>query len=660
MASSRSARRTLRRRIAIGVLVVATLLAAVFVARALWPERSDRAGSNAAIARALGQLKTGNPSAAAAAAHTAVLADPGHGLAQAVLARTLLAIDDGIGAAAALDRAAKAGFDMRRVAQLRAHASLLQGDTATALAEADRSLPRYAVYADRIRALALADRGDTNRAHALLEAATVARPGDWAAWVALARFRQDIGDQGGAIIASERAVAADRRQVDTLRLRGETVRSQFGPVAALPWFDQAVARDPAHFGALIAFAATLGDSGRTREMLAMVRRAEAVHPGDPQPLYLQAVLAARGGRFGLAESIVQRLGGAGESIPGVLLLKGAIDLKTGRLEQAIATLRSLIDRQPRNFAARRLLAAALARSDASRAAIDVLRPIIERSDADSYALVTAARAFERIGERDPAAALLDRAAVPARGGSGAFAGRGDSGAALAAARQAGGAPGPTIAYVRALVRSGDLARALAEARALAGRYPGLPAAYIAIGDVLMLARQPAPAAQAFARAASLRFDEAAMLRLVEAQDAAAKRGDAANTLALFVSQHPDNLAGLRLTAVWQLAGGKTDSAIDSFEAIRAGVGDRDAAVMTGLAGAYLAVGETDQALAFVRDAYALQPQNAMVADAYGGALLAAGDRAAAVQLLRKAAAIAPGHPAVTARLARATAERRAP
>ncbi|UUL82973.1 tetratricopeptide repeat protein [Sphingomonas qomolangmaensis] len=659
MASSRSARRTLRRRMAIGVLVVAALLAAIFVARARWPERSDRAGSDAAIARALGELQTGNPSAAVAAAHEAVLADPAHGLAHAVLARTLLALDDGVGAAAALDRAAKAGFDMRRVAQLRAHASYLQGDAEAALAEVGRSHPRYAVYADRIRALALADQGDTDRARALLDAATAARPGDWAGWVALARFRQDIGDEGGAIAASERAIAADRRQVDTLRLRGEMVRSQFGPVAALPWFEQAAARDPRHFGALIAYAATLGDIGRTREMLATVRRAEAVRPGDPQALYLQAVLAARAGRFALAESVVQRLGGAGESMPGVLLLKGVVDIKAGRLEQAIATLRSLIDRQPRNFTARRLLAAALARSDASRAAIDALRPVIERSDADSYALVTAARAFERIGERDPAAGLLDRAAVPARGGSGAFVGGTNLSAALASARRARGAAGPTIAYVRAMVRSGDLEGALAEARALAGRYPGLPAAHIAIGDVAMLARQPTPAAQAFARAASLRFDEPAMLRLVEAQDAAGQRGEAANTLALFVSQHPGNLAALRLSAAWQLAGGEPGSAIDSFAAIRAVAGNRDAAVLLGSATAHLAIGETDRALEFARDAYALQPQNPMVADAYGEALRASGDRQGAVQLLRKAAAIAPGHPGIAAHLTQAIAELRA-
>ncbi len=641
----------MRRRLVMGGAAIALLVVLLLGVRAVWPQRSDRAGSNAAIARALGELETGNPSAAVAAARAAVLADSGYGLAHAVLARAQLALDDGAGAAASLDRAGKAGFDLRRVGQLRAHATYLQGDAARALAEVERSDPRYARYADRVRAMALADQGEGDRARALLETAVATRPGDWPSWVTLGRLRLENGDAGGAIIASARAHAADPRQVDSLRLRAEMVRSQFGPMAALPWFERAVARDPAHFEALIEYAATLGDVGRMRAMLAAVRRAEAVRPAAPRALYLQAVLAARAGRFDLAEAIVQRLGGAGEGMPGVLLLKGSINLQTGRLEQAIEALQALVDRQPRNRSARRLLALALARSDGARGATDVLRPVVQRGDADSYALALAARALERMGEREPASALLDRAATPARGEAVAFAGGGDLPALLAAARAAGGAPGATIAFVRALVLRGEAARALAEAQALAARYPGLPAAHAAIGDVLMLTGQPVPAAQAFARAASIGFDEPILLRLVEARAAAGQQVGAANALALFVSQHPGNLAALRLTGAWQLAGGEYGGAVDTLEAIRARIGNRDAGVMAGLAAAYVGVGEGGRALEYARAAYALQPQNPVVADAYGQALAATGDRAGAVQLFRKAATIAPRHPAIRAHLA---------
>src|SRR3546814_6376563 len=58
--------------------------------------------------------------------------------------------------------------------------------------------------------------------------------------------------------------------------------------------------------ALIEDAATLGDLGRMRAMLAVTRRAIAADPADPRAYYLQAVLAARAGRFDLARVLLQK------------------------------------------------------------------------------------------------------------------------------------------------------------------------------------------------------------------------------------------------------------------------------------------------------------------------------------------------------------------
>ncbi|WP_204280697.1 hypothetical protein, partial [Serratia marcescens] len=74
---------------------------------------------------------------------------------------------------------------------------------------------------------------------------------------------------------------------------------------------------------------------------------------------------------------------------------------------------------------------ALLRTDRARNAIDMLSPVVARSDADSYALTLAARGFERIGDRDSASHFLDRAAFPATGESTAFSAD-DSTATLAA------------------------------------------------------------------------------------------------------------------------------------------------------------------------------------------------------------------------------------
>src|SRR3546814_11393120 len=87
--------------------------------------------------------------------------------------------------------------------------------------------------------------------------------------------------------------------------------------------------------ALIEDAATLGDLGRMRAMLAVTRRAIAADPADPRAYYLQAVLAARAGRFDLARGLLQKTGGTLNGMHAVLLLGGMPDYHDRADEQAI-------------------------------------------------------------------------------------------------------------------------------------------------------------------------------------------------------------------------------------------------------------------------------------------------------------------------------------
>ena len=626
-----------------GLAVVAAALASL--AGAL-PARADTADARTRLAQALGQFQAGHWTAARDRALAATEADPDWGFAQAILARTQLALGDGAAAEGSLDRAIRAGFDPRRAHQLRAHARLLQGDAAGAVAEADRAAPRYRGYATTIRAQAVAAGGDVKAALAALETRVAQAPGDAMAWVALGRIRLGAGDMVGAINAGAAAVRADAASPDALRLRAETVRTQYGLVAALPWFESALARDPYAHDTLIDYVATLGDAGRARDMLAAVRRAMAVRPGSPQGLYLQAVLAARAGDTATARSVLDKAGRGLAGLPGALLLSGSIGLAAGEAAQAAIPLRELVARQPTNITARKLLALALLQSDSAREAFDTILPVAARGDADSYTLLLAARALERIGDRVNAAPLFDRAATLARGRSTAFA-TGENPATLA--NDAAAAPGhlaATLPYVRALAATGDTAAALAAARGLADANPGSPTAQLVLGDALAGAGQTAAAATAYARAASSRFDEATMLRLVDARDRAGQRDAAGATLSLFLAQNPGNVAALRLLGGWQLAAGDSDAAIETLEALRERVGDRDVAVLAMLAQAYAGAGRADAAQGYASAAYALAPSNAMAVDALGWALYADDNIGAAVPLAVKAVRLAPGDAAI--------------
>jgi tetratricopeptide (TPR) repeat protein len=653
---SRTPRRFTLRKLFVIALCIGAFGLALLAFRSVIANRTDPDAARAALVKSDQYFRIGNVSAARSQAFNAVRADPQWGEAHLALARTLVMLDEGVAAEASLRRALDTGIDPKRTYALMAHAILLQGDPRRALVESDKAQPADRLYALRVRTRAYTQGGNLAAAQQAAMALVRAAPNSADAWTELGRFRFNAGDIVGAIEASSKAVDLDKGNTDALILRGELVRTQYGLVASLPWFEAALKRDPYRHAALIQYAATLGDTGRTQEMLAYTRRAMEVRPRSPQALYLQAVLAARAEKFDLASDLLDRAGNVG-NIPGALLLGGTLDIQAGRYERAIDKLRYLVGQQPMNITARKLLASALMQSNASKNAIDVMRPVVLRGDADAYSLTLVARGLERIGERGQAGKLFDRAAYPVRDGAGWF----SSDDALpvlatAAAKAAPDDPAVTIPLLRGLIDSGDKTGALAKAQEIARRNPGAPAASAIVGDTLMLLKRPADAVPWYRTAAGIRFDEPAMLRLVEALDRSSQRAEASKTLALFLSQNPLNLTALRISANWQAAAGDFDAAIDSLEAIRLRLGNRDPALLAELAFAYAGAGEAERAANYAEAAYILAPSNPAVAGAMGWTLAQAGDTEGGIQLLQKAVSIAPQHPMLRWQLAQTYAE----
>ncbi|HEX8555620.1 MAG TPA: tetratricopeptide repeat protein, partial [Sphingomonas sp.] len=446
-------------------------------------------------------------------------------------------------------------------------------------------------------------------------------------------------DVGGAADAAARAAQLAPHEPAALVLQGEVVRQRYGLIAALPWFDAALARDAYYPAALAEQAATLGDLGRNADMLAATRALLAARPGDARALYLQAVLAARAGKPDLSRRLLQATGSVLADLPGARLLKGALAFDAGQFEQAAVEWGRLAAAQPLNVSVRRLLAVALYRSGDGPAAVSVLRPVVLRADADSYALTLAAA----IGPG--ALALVDRAAMTP-GEARVFAS--DTRVATLRVEAAGAPADPTYALgaIRGMVAADQNDAAVAAARALVAATPGAPPAHLALGDALMAARRPHDALQAYARAADLRVDEPTMLRLVDGAARAGDRPQGARTLALYIAQNPQSVTARRLLGRWQVDAGEHAAAIETLEGVRRVVGSRDAILLADLALAY--AGDDDGAVARVygRAAYALSPMNARVADAYGVALAAAGEIEGARQLLAKAVALAPGDTAI--------------
>jgi tetratricopeptide (TPR) repeat protein len=439
-----------------------------------------------------------------------------------------------------------------------------------------------------------------------------------------------------------------------LRLRGELTRSQYGLAAAMPWFDRALEIDPANVAVLIERAATLGDLGRTREMLADTRRILGVSSNNPSAYYLQAMLAARGRDYALARSLYRRTGGALDDRPAAMLLAGTIELGTGNASLAMAPLKRLLKAQPGNIKARRLLGSAQWQAGDPAAAVRTLRPLADRADADPYTLSVIGKAYAKLGDEAAAASYLARAASPRTIATAPLDDPLGEGELEALRRDADARPGATgvqVVLIRALLGRGLGPEALERARRLQSANPGAPDAHVLAGDALAIQGDHAGAASAYRRAANLAFSEPVALRLVEALRNSGDESGASRVLTLFLGQNPQNVSAQTVAANTYLEARRWDQAIELYERVRKRVGNNDSTLLNNLAWAYAQKGDYDRAIPLARRAWTIEPRNPATADTLGWLLFRSGeDRVEGLALLEQAVRGAPSDGEIRAHL----------
>jgi tetratricopeptide (TPR) repeat protein len=238
---------------------------------------------------------------------------------------------------------------------LMAHAFLLQNRAEAAIAEAAKAPSAHLAYAARIRGRAHMSLGDAAQAGAAFDEATAAGPNDSLVWSDVARYRRGTSDVAGAAAAADKAVQLDARNIEALTLRGELTRTQYGLAAALPWFDRALQIDANYLPALVERAATLGDLGRMKDMLAETRAILTIAPKNPV-----AFICRRCWRRGRRSSLSPARSTCAPTAPSTTSRRACCSqrdrLRDRQCEQAIQRLQKLVGSQPDNVKARRLLA----------------------------------------------------------------------------------------------------------------------------------------------------------------------------------------------------------------------------------------------------------------------------------------------------------------
>ena len=436
---------------------------------------------------------------------------------------------------------------------VRAHlgaALLAEGNRTEAhkVLEAGRFAPDAAAFGWRVRGqLALAE-GNLRGAGGAFDEALKINPQDSDLWAAITSLRYSGGEQVQAIEAAERAVALDPANPEALLLRGLLVREQFGLAASLPWFEAGLKVSPDDPALLGEYAATLGEMGQYRAMLIVCRKLTGVDPKNKRPAFLQAVLAARAGKTDLARSILQRGGTALRDMPAAVLLSGVLEYRVGNINVAVEQFDRLVRLQPDNLEVRQMLVRALARQRNDRQVAERFAADADAPYAAPYMQRLIGIVWQRLGDDERSALLLDRAAHPKAHGPAALPVTVDAGVLAVHYGEAPNLAQNAVPYIRSLLRQGRKDEAQVAADRLRAANPGAAEAHLLSGDMRALRGDAAGALADYQRGAAIRFNEPVLRRMNGTLRALGRESEADAMTLRYLAQNPQSVAAMKLLA----------------------------------------------------------------------------------------------------------------
>jgi cellulose synthase operon protein C len=382
-------------------------------------------------------------------------------------------------------------------------------------------------------------------------------------------------------------------------------------------------------------------------------------PQDPIAMYLRARVHFAAGRHGEARPLLERiLAGDPQNVPSRLLL-GAVNLAQGNLGQADDYLTTVLAADPHNVLARRILAETRLRQDKPEAAIEILGPALATGRADLLPL--AAAASLAAGDSDGGIALLDRgarASDPRTAVEIAAAydrlGRRDRAIALLESLPAGSVAGHRRErlLIAAKLRERDMAGALAIAREIVERVPREADAHVVLGSVLLAASGGDEARGSFERALELDAGNLVAALHLARLDFLARKLDTseARLRALPVAKQADWRIVAALADI-EVARGRVDAALALIEQARERAPEAIEPRIA-LARFHLGARHFDRAVVYAREAVAISDRNPAAVGLLGLALAGAGEVDASAAEFERLVRTAPRSASARSMLAR--------
>ncbi|MEZ5679709.1 MAG: tetratricopeptide repeat protein [Erythrobacter sp.] len=503
-----------------------------------------------------------------------------------------------------LKRLLEEGTDRTEIAAYLGQAALARGDLAEAgdwLATGEFSEQTRAHGFRMQGRLAMAE-GKLAEAGGAFDRSLALDPNAPELWVDVGRFRYQGGEQLQALEAAERAVELGPQNPAALQFRGQLARDSKGMEAGVQWFERALERQPDNIDLRVDLAATLGDAGRAREALAVLRGGTGSAAATPRALFVQAVIAARAGNLSVARDLLDRSEQQRDGVPAAVLLSAIIDIEEENFGAAAQTLDRLLREQPDNARVIDLLAMSLSRSGGENELVRRFGKRAASASGSAYLRTLVGRALEALGDRTSAAAYLDQAAHSRRG--------------LVVLPGGGSVDVPAIAgtsdardtrdRIRADIQAGRPTVAVARARELARRFPGSTDVLALLGDAELANGNRRAASRAYSRSATIRQPWPLVPRMTASLFS---RDTAVDYLRDFVIGNPANGdAAAMLADAYAQRGDWERAAILLDHAMSVGH-DRVPWVLAARSTAARQMGDTESALAFALAASELQPTN---------------------------------------------------
>jgi putative PEP-CTERM system TPR-repeat lipoprotein len=636
------------------------LLVATGCARRV-PDAQRLASAEAAIA-------AGQPRAAVPELNAVLEHEPANGRARLALGRALLLLGRPVDALATLDRAVKDGAKPEAALPLRlqallatgAHAQVLQELAPVAAADLERSSDL--LY---LKAAALLGLHRFDEARVIYQDLIARNPGAVPPRLMLARATAEFDSVAAARAIVAEALKADPASLDARSLDGQLLLRAGSPADAEHALQAVLAAMPANGGGdprqrsllastLFAFGEAQVALGDAAGSLATSERLDALGRDAPPARMLRARAALLGNKLAVAQEALEAQLSQFPQDRNAELLFAITLYGQHRPERAEMYANDLLQAQPGNIVARRLLASIRLAERKPGAALDALAPLLRDSGGDAPARALAGRAAMEQGDVRRGVEYLEQVAAALPDDPGAHfdlasayltSGSVDRAEAVIKAIPESDAPNSArrhLLLVLAAVRRNDYEAALAGLDHLRHTSMSPAALHLFAADVYRAFQRPDAARAEYQ--ASLVADPNNVLSLVGTAmiDLAAHHADDADAALAKASKIAPNDARISLVRARAAAQrGNGREVVQWLEKARVDAPDSPDPLLL-LARLCLSQRQTGKALDYARAALTLDPQRVESLQVETAALLAQGHVDEALQAIDAAIKATPG------------------